>query len=389
MSLSAIRGWRLASVLLLVSAIVTATIMPALAQAAPEAAAPTWTQTTLTEPVLRLFTPSSGALFARTATSLHRSDDAGQSWRAVSLPATPDQDADGIVVDPTNHATIYLAAADGIYKTDDDAASWRIVLPAIPSTPEQPGTPTFAALAVSPADPNVVYVLSTSPVSNDLRAQRSPDGGQTWETLPNVGALPPGTIPQKCTWSVPLLQPHQTDPNRLFRAAACNIRGDEVPLKESRDGGQTFSEVIYKYPLGQVTRLVGGQPDAPQRLYLGVTKDYRGGGSLLVRSDDDGGSWRTLQEYTGGGGMSGGGPDVSVRGLALDPTNSDRLLVGLNATLQDRPQPPTLRLSLDGDASWVDASPEGIGKLADVAFGVDGRMLFAASETGVWRAALP
>ena len=50
---------------------------------------------------------------------------------------------------------------------------------------------------------------------------------------------------------------------------------------------------------------------------------------------------------------------------------------------------PSLRLSLDGGASWLDASPEGMGRVSDVAFGVDGRMLFAASETGVWRASMP
>lgn len=396
MAKNVIRRWGLSSALALTLALVTATFSTgagtatgALAQGADGQAGPTWTQTSLTEPTSQLFTPTSGALFARTASGLARSDDAGQSWRAVNLPAAPVAGKHSVLVDPTNHTTIYLTATDGIYKTEDDAAHWRMILPAIASTPENPSATDFRALAVSPADPHVLYATFTSPVTNELRFQRSADGGQTWETLPNVAALPPGAIPQKCTWAVTLVQPHLTDPNRLFRAAACNIRGDEVPLKQTRDGGQTFGDAIYKYPLGQVMLLAGGQPDAPQRLYAGVNKDYRGGGSLLARSDDDGASWRTLLEYTGGGGMSGGGPDVSLTGLALDPTNSDRLLVGLNATLNDRPFSSTLRLSLDGGSTWADASPEGIGKLADVAFGVDGRLLFTAGETGVWRAAMP
>jgi hypothetical protein len=231
--------------------------------------------------------------------------------------------------------------------------------------------------------------MFTSPTSNTLRFQRSADGGQTWEMLPNAGALPPGAIPQKCHWTVSVLQPHPTDPDRLFRAAACVNRSNGTALKESRDGGHTLSGVLYEHPLSQVARLAGNLPDAPQRIYLGANKDYHGGGSLVVVSDDDGGSWQTLLEYSGGGGMTGGGPNTTLAGLALDPTNSNRLLVGLNASQGAQTVPTTLRLSLDGGATWLDASPEGIGKATDMAFGIDGRMQFAASETGAWRAPMP
>src|SRR5258708_30554720 len=44
-----------------------------------------WELTGLTEPVLRLFTPSSGAFFAQTGHAFLRSDDAGTTWRHVSL----------------------------------------------------------------------------------------------------------------------------------------------------------------------------------------------------------------------------------------------------------------------------------------------------------------
>src|SRR5688572_4238432 len=80
------------------------------AQSAPT---PEWTQTSLTGPVKRLYTPASGALFARTNDGLVRSDDGGTRWLAVSLPVAapvPGMPAGwtrAIVVDPTNHAIIY------------------------------------------------------------------------------------------------------------------------------------------------------------------------------------------------------------------------------------------------------------------------------------------
>ena len=48
-----------------------------------------WGLTGLSDPVVRLFTPASGAFFAQTAMTFLRSDDGGSTWRSVSLgPAT-------------------------------------------------------------------------------------------------------------------------------------------------------------------------------------------------------------------------------------------------------------------------------------------------------------
>ncbi len=77
-----------------------------------------WEPTELIEPVWRLFTPASGALFAHTARvsgirvgplrlvwgSLLRSDDGGVSWRPVPLPPS----SRGVVaIDPTDHSILY------------------------------------------------------------------------------------------------------------------------------------------------------------------------------------------------------------------------------------------------------------------------------------------
>jgi len=341
-----------------------------------------WTQTTLSDPVRRLYTPSSGALFARTNTGLMRSDDAGETWRDVPIPATPVRAPDGkvpegIVVDPTNHATIYLAAGDGIYKTDDDAASWHLLLP------KDSKFSSFKSLTVSPANPSSLYLLETTDTLESVRFMRSHDGGQTWSE-PDPALDPPGRIVgMGCHLIVSLLRPHPTDQHRLYRAVSCSDRGTRVTLKESTDGGASWRE-LHRPREADPRWLVGAQQDAPDRLILGSNRDSRFGNYVLERSDDGGTSWTTMLEYTDGG-LSMRGPSLAIAGLAMDPTRSDRLLLALNAYGRNEPGPPPLRLTIDNGQTWTEYSPDSLGKINDVAFGIDGRMMFVATEGGIWR----
>jgi photosystem II stability/assembly factor-like uncharacterized protein len=341
-----------------------------------------WTQTRLIEPVRRLYTPASGALLARTNNGLVRSDDAGDTWRDVPLPNAPDGKPVGlIVVDPTNHATIYAATSAGIYKSDDDAGTWRLLVPADPKFTH------VRALAVSPANPRVVYLMQTTETDQSIRFQRSTDGGETW-TEPDPALDPANLRPvMPCYWSVSLLKPHPTDETRLIRAAACYARGDYVTVKESTDQGATWRS-LYMPARADPRWLVGQQADAPDRLILGSNRELPAGNYIIHRSDDGGTTWATMQEYRGGG-SSMRGPDLAISGLAMDPTRSDRLLLALNASGRHEPAPAPLQVSLDDGQTWSEYSPEGLGEVNDVAFGIDGKLLFAATETGLWRAAAP
>ena len=75
--------------------IMLAMVVPGVAHA--QSASADWTQVDLGAAVGRLFTPRSGAFFARVGAGLMRSDDAGVTWAPVSLP-----DASRILaIDPT------------------------------------------------------------------------------------------------------------------------------------------------------------------------------------------------------------------------------------------------------------------------------------------------
>ena len=375
--MSARLGVAVALVLAVVGVAIGATTAAAQATSQVE-----WSMANVGGPVRRLYTPKSGAFFAQTTDGLARSDDGGATWRAVELPAPPVDVPGAIVVDPTNHATIYLAAADGLYKTADDGRSWRLLAPIDLKKSR------FQALAVSPVDPNVVYFTVTTDSHETISFKRSADGGETWDEPDSSLVRTPGSPGMPCYWIVYLLQPHPTEPNGLYRAFACESRGIFVTLRRSLDGGANW-QILIQPPLVAPGWLVGGQADAAGRLIFGANSGgHTFGGYIISRSDDDGATWQTIDEYKEGGQVNRG-PNVSIGGLAIDPTRSDRLLLGLNASGRPRTAstPAPLRLSDDGGATWTDVTPPDLGKINDVKFGIDGGTMFVATDDGVWRAA--
>src|SRR4051812_48642158 len=82
-------------------------------------AEPAWELTGLTGIVYKLNAPTSGALFAWTEWTLHRGDDAGETWRIVPLPPALTGRAyasSRIVIDPVNHTRMFVEG----WVTNDD-----------------------------------------------------------------------------------------------------------------------------------------------------------------------------------------------------------------------------------------------------------------------------
>lgn len=371
--------------LAIVALLLTADLTVSLARLPAPMDSPDWELTGLSVPTLRLFTPSSGVLFAQTATELLRSDDGGETWGPVPLgPATRI-----LTVDPVQHTVLYAAGPDGVYKTTDDAVSWALILA------YGPGVGGDAlALAVSPADPKLLYlgVGGGGAALADFRFFRSRDAGATWQQLEEHHF-------SLCSWDLPILQPYPTDARRVFRAADCIAgRNFGETLAQSINAGESWTALFNPQPfappfLGYPQYLVGGQGLEPLRFYLAVNRDRRAGGSSVVRSDDDGATWNEVLAYRGGGSpgfapdVDPNAPNVRLGGLAYDPAHPDQIYVGRQVFLGYF-EPATggaVASSLDGGGTWADLGRQDIGAVNDLALGVDRQFLFAAADQGLWR----
>ncbi len=165
---------------------------------------------------------------------LYKSVDGGKTWKAV-LTISENTGVVDVALDPSNPDIVYAAAyqrrrhvftfIDGgpesaIYKSTDAGASWNKL---------KSGLPTVdigrIGLAVSPADPNVVYA-TVEAADKKGGIFRSEDKGATWERRNefDMGAM---------YYAQVICDPKNVD--RIFVMS--------VQLRESRDGGKTLQKV--------------------------------------------------------------------------------------------------------------------------------------------------
>lgn len=325
-----------------------------------------WTELIPGQRIRTVFAPASGALLAATDTELLRSDNAGASWRGLPLPAR--EPGAYLGVDPTNHDTLYAATLTGLERSDDAGGSWRPIL--------APVLPTVR-LAVSPADPRVLYLAHHD--QSRYLLQHSLDGGATWDVLEEVRA-------SMCGFGVYILTPHPTDPMRLFRTTGCYAgRNLGDSLDESRDNGATFQRLFTPKTAFPV-EIVGGGGSDPGRFYLAVNKDFREGGSQLLTSADDGVTWTAILDNVGGGTMQGAKvPSVTITGLAYDPAQMDHVFQSQQQQAGSDAASAThaVMVSVDSGTTWKMLGQSPLPAIHQLAFGIDGRNLFAATEGGL------
>jgi hypothetical protein len=106
--------------------------------------------------------------------------DLGANWAPIKQGLTPDIVVSAIAAGPVpagaNLRTVFLAANAGVFKSDDGGQTWA----------QQSGLPAqgFGSLALSSADPNILYVGSDGGGSGGGGVWRSGDRGGTWTALP-------------------------------------------------------------------------------------------------------------------------------------------------------------------------------------------------------------
>jgi len=300
-----------------------------------------------------LWTPASGAFLANSEAGAVRSDDGGLTWRR--LPTPPALEAKPVSIWDVNsmdHRVYYVSAeANSLFRTADDGVSWSQI----------DNRDVMLALG---ADPDLLYRSRRRQSGVDL--ERSRDGGATWEPLKPLLFGADRTSGPSCSWSVRALYAHPSDPNFVYFGAGCYTTKDfGSDMSYSADGGDTWSAGFSSWQT-HPSRLAGGHPSAPDRLYL-LTSYSQGPSSLLHRSDDRGATWNEVAHFWEG---------QSTTDLVTDPSNPDRVFV--------RQGDFGFKVSTDGGITWEPFAgpPEGISHLA---VGVDGKYIFASNRAGLYR----
>ena len=271
------------------------------------------------------------------------------------------------------------AAAGGVWHSADSGASWRHSWPDWAS-------PNIGALAIDPADPNLLYCATgEANISPDCYPgsglYRSRDGGSKWELLADAGAL---NLPRRL--GVLLLGKLTST---LYLGGVTLDESHPAGLYRSPDGGHTWSREnapsrcnyachsLVEHPSGFLLaglhlggaqtgiwrgehglwkQVHGGLPDGdkasrislamapshPDTIYA-LVADRQGSKVLGVyRSRDGGERWREV----GGSQFAAETQSSYNHTIAVHPDNPDMVVCGLN----------DIHLSRDAGATWLRAS---------------------------------
>src|SRR5207244_13658 len=199
--------------------------------------------------------------------------------------------ASGIPGDPTTY--YFGGTGGGVWKSTDGAMTWTSVF-------DKEGTSAIGSLAVSPSDPNIVYVGTgegciRGNASHGDGIYKTVDGSKTWKIIGlrysrAIGKLIVDTKNPDCVLVAAFGHPYGPNTERgIFRTL---------------DGGKTWEKVLYK------DENTGGiditfDPQNANIVFASLWQARRmpwtlsdgGPGSGLYRSNDCGTTWKQLQEH--------------------------------------------------------------------------------------------
>jgi photosystem II stability/assembly factor-like uncharacterized protein len=227
--------------------------------------------------------PGNGSnLYAATNTGVYYSRNAGKSWTLVSPDSgtgfAPYRD---IKLKPGTASTAYTVNDNGaFYRSTDSGVTWKPAAGVPDATTTQ-----RAVIAVTAADPKVVYLLAAS--TTDLVLYKSSDGGGSFTQVPST------TLSQFATGQATfydlVLAVSPTNANELMSGVISAYR--------STDGGRTWF-FTSSGPTGKAYPIV--HVDQHDIEYLNGAIYYCSDGGIH-RSPDGGATWANLSPTLGVG----------------------------------------------------------------------------------------
>jgi photosystem II stability/assembly factor-like uncharacterized protein len=218
------------------------------------------------------------------------------TWMYAGPTNVSGRSTDIAVADKNGQRRIYAAyATSGVWKTDDNGATWQAIFDDMPST-------SIGDLAVPPSNPDILWVGTGE--ANIFRASmpgvgiyKSTDAGKTFQ---HMGLTDTQTIAR--------ILVHPTNPDIVYVAAT----GHEWTDNEMRgvfkttDGGKTWTKILYRSPRTGAIDLVM-HPKDPNTLYAAlwqrvrrkwsdprVEPGYKEGG--IVKTTDGGKTWTEVNQ---------------------------------------------------------------------------------------------
>ncbi|HYL64937.1 MAG TPA: hypothetical protein VE077_20165 [Candidatus Methylomirabilis sp.] len=232
----------------------------------------------------------------------------------------------------------------GVWKTNDAGRTWKPIFDGQPVA-------SIGAIAVAASNSNVIYVGSgeadmRSSISMGNGMYKSTNAGKTWT---HIGLEDSRQIARI------VIDPN--DPDTVYVAALGHAYGPnkERGIFRSRDGGQTWKQILFKDEDTGATDLAM-KPGDSKTLYAALLQTRRppwsiyapskGPGTGLYRSKDGGETW----EHQMGRGLPS--EELGRMGIAFAPSNPSRIYVIADA------KEGGLYRSDDGGENWTRVSKD-------------------------------
>ena len=269
-----------------------------------------------------------GLLAATSNAQLFRSDDSGDSWKALPFPAQLRATLHALAVDQ-QHSGVYFVGLSsdtpqfsGIMRTSDSGLTWTRI--------PEPGLRAVWSIAIWPQDSRVIAAGG----ENGVWLTR--DGGETWERITPSDNLKLNPIVSltfdsrdskilyagtpHLAWKTPdggatwqLIHERMLDDSDVFSILVDNQRRSRIfaatcgGIYRSLDGGGGWTKLIQAKGASYRTYHITQNPLQPNVLLAGTSLG-------LVKSVDGGNTWRKLSPY-------------STHWIAFDPARPNRIFV--------------------------------------------------------------